>query len=347
MKKLNFENYNILIADKLTEVDFNNTKIKACADNHKVLLITDENVYNIYKDVIDKIISRYNNSIFLVKPGDNYKNEKTFLKLLEFAIEKTISRDDLIIGFGGGAVLDLVGFFAATYKRGINYIAIPTTIIAQIDACAGSKVGINYNNIKNQVGTFYDPKEVIIITEFTKTLPSDEVLSGIGEIIKTAFVGDSNLVKKLLNENFIYNSEIIYDTLKVKQTFVLLDYYDRHERNVLNFGHTFGHVIESLSNFTIPHGIAVLSGIKHALTIGEQLNLTNITVKDKLNELINKFNINIPQTRLCEGTKFLANDKKVTSSGVNLVILEDIAKPLIVNVNWNMLYDIANSTCQP
>ena len=188
------------------------------------------------------------------------------LILDELIIRNSNIKTKLII-IGGGILQDLVGFAASIYCRGIEYILVPTTLLAQTDSCVGGKTSINYNNRKNILGTFYPPSKIIICTEFVKTLSNIDYLSGMGEIYKF------HILQNKIND-FDLDSDVdsmIYDGLKYKTKILELDEFDKKERKFLNFGHTFGHAIESTSNYEIPHGLAVVLGSMIAIRISNLL----------------------------------------------------------------------------
>lgn len=175
--------------------------------------------------------------------------------LNEFVKRKVNIKTQLIV-IGGGILQDLVGFCASIYCRGIEYILIPTTLLAQTDSCIGGKTSINFNNKKNILGTFYPPKEILICSKFLETLSKIDYFSGLGEIFKFHILSGNIL-------NFNYNSsigEMIYGSLKYKIDILLIDEFDKNERKFLNYGHTFGHALESISEYKLPHGISVILG---------------------------------------------------------------------------------------
>jgi 3-dehydroquinate synthase len=223
--------------------------------------------------IIDKNVSLLYN--FLNKPDniiiESDEEVKTFTGinylLDEFTKRKVNIKTKLIV-IGGGVLQDLVGFCASIYCRGIEYILVPTTLLAQTDSCVGGKTSINFNNKKNILGTFYPPKEILICSKFLETLSKIDYFSGLGEIFKFHIL-NGNI------SNFNYNSNIkdmIYSSLKYKIDILLIDEFDKNERKFLNYGHTFGHALESISEYKIPHGIAVILGSLIATKIAFELN---------------------------------------------------------------------------
>lgn len=182
-------------------------------------------------------------------------------------LKKKANINTTIIGIGGGILQDMVGFCASTYCRGINYILVPTTLLAQADSCVGGKTSINYHGKKNILGTFYPPSEIIIYTEFISTLSKIDRISGLGEIYKF-YILQNNIINFDSDANI---KDMIYYGLKYKIDILSRDEFDKGERKYLNFGHTFGHALEASSSHNIPHGLAVIIGCMIALTISKKL----------------------------------------------------------------------------
>jgi len=205
------------------------------------------------------------------------------------------SRDTVIVAFGGGVTGDLSGFVAATYMRGVPFIQIPTTLLSQVDSSIGGKVGVDHPTGKNLIGAFYPPEKVYIDIDLLNTLPREELINGIAEIIKASIIKDKTLfeyleknIEKVINleDKFIENA--IISSLKVKAKVVELDEKESGLRKILNFGHTIGHAIELLSDFKIPHGRAVGIGMVVETLISEKIDLLNSKDKDRILKLIDK-----------------------------------------------------------
>lgn len=191
---------------------------------------------------------------------------KVFSKLSEYRANVKTK----MIVIGGGILQDICGFCASTYCRGIEYVLIPTTLLAQADSCIGGKTSINFENKKNLLGTFYPPSQILIYPQFTKTLSKLDYISGLGEIYKFHIL--QNKIEDFNPDGDI--ETMIYDGLNYKIGILLRDEFDRGERKFLNFGHTFGHALESISNHEIPHGIAVIIGCMIAVDISDQFGFT-------------------------------------------------------------------------
>jgi 3-dehydroquinate synthase len=239
--------------------DFN--YIKKIINEPNTIVVLDKNIKNLYPTL-------YTNNSIVIECNENTKTLDGANIFLQTLIEKKANIKTKLVVIGGGILQDLIGFCASIYCRGIDYILIPTTLLAQTDSCAGGKTSINFSNKKNILGTFYPPKEIIICPQFLKTLSDIDFLSGLGEIYKFHI-----LQNKI--EQFNLNNEItkmIYDGLKYKIDILDRDEFDKKERKYLNYGHTFGHALESTSNYNIPHGLAVVFGCLIATKVALKLN---------------------------------------------------------------------------
>lgn len=228
--------------------------------SENTITIIDRNVFRLYPQLADE-------SFFQVDCVEDVKNIKGTELILDELIKRRANIATKLIVIGGGILQDLVGYCASVYCRGIEYILVPTTLLAQADSCIGGKTSLNYKNRKNILGTFYPPQKILICTDFLKTLKDVDYLSGYGEIYKFHIL--QNLTFK-----FGDVKEAIYQGLKFKSSILELDEFDKKERKYLNFGHTFGHALESTSNYEIPHGIAVIIGSMIALRISKKLGYT-------------------------------------------------------------------------
>src|SRR5690554_6193197 len=223
----------------------------------KTFVITDDNIAKLYLSSIKKVIPQAD--VYIVAAGENSKTMTTVMAVIERLITLAYSKSDTIIALGGGVITDLTGFIAAVYKRGCRYVSIPTTLLAQVDSAVGGKCGVNFKQYKNQIGTYYHPQYILVDTDFIKTLPPDEYLSGMGEIIKYGLVFDRALFDSLDNDFLL--SDIIYRCLQIKTQVTGRDEFESGERGLLNFGHTVAHALESLSGYKIKHGLAVAAGM--------------------------------------------------------------------------------------
>lgn len=337
-----------MIGMKVINQILNNFETKIIIDNYlnhlyelanpkNSVIVCDTTVYQIYKDSIKNFPS------IIIPPGEQSKNLNVISDIYLQLLEHKIDRDGLVIGFGGGVVCDIAGFAAATYKRGINLGLIPTTLLSQVDASIGGKNGVNFNNYKNIVGAFKQAEFILSDISTLKSLPKMEMLNAYAEIIKTTLISDKIFftdlkqnINELLEFNLDYLEKIIYRCAKFKSKIVVNDEKENDLRRTLNFGHTFGHAIESTKK--ISHGEAVSIGLILALKLSNQLvNLPNQTVNEVL-DLLTK--LHLPTTIDFDKKKILeviGNDKKVYDDTIKFVLLEKIGKPIIKDIDLHKL----------
>jgi len=296
----------------------------------KVLFLTDKNIYELYKNVIENMmnLTEVYSLLYIIKPGEKSKSLDTTKLIVKELIENSFNRDSIIVNIGGGVVSDLGGFIASNYLRGIDYINIPTTIIGQVDAAIGGKTAINMFNIKNNFGNFHNPINVIILTQFIKTLSDIEKYNGYGEMFKYAvLIGDMNIIKQEYDE--------IYDKcVKYKKKIVEQDLYDNGVRKKLNLGHTLGHGLESLLN--IPHGIAVVYGILFASYLYVKLDNVQEEFFNQLCEvsqnLIKYKKINLKKVDIDSLVNKLILDKKSTNGQIQWILPFGWGKTIIKQI---------------
>ncbi|MCR5271706.1 MAG: 3-dehydroquinate synthase [Lachnospiraceae bacterium] len=235
---------------------------------NKICIVTDSNVGPLYEAKLRKILSGANESIFVtsytIKAGEESKNLDIINKIYEHLIKNHFDRSDMLIALGGGVIGDMTGFTAATYLRGIDFIQVPTSLLSQVDSSIGGKTGVDFNKYKNMVGAFYMPRLVYINLEVIKTLPYEQLTSGMGEVIKHGLIKDneyyawlkenSNQVKALDYDSL---EHMIYVSCRIKRDVVERDPKEKGERALLNFGHTIGHAIEKCADFSLYHGHCV------------------------------------------------------------------------------------------
>lgn len=290
-----------------------------------VFYLVDSRVYHLHKD---HLLSSIDTPILLT-PGESCKTIESYGKTIEELIERGIKRNSLIIAIGGGATGDLVGFIAATILRGVDYIHVPTTILAH-DSAVGGKTAINVPSGKNLIGSFYRPQGVIMDTLFFNTLPDDELLSGYAEVFKHALLNSKVEVDKLMT---LHNTTIDIDRLsesiemgiKTKLQFVNKDEHESSERRYLNLGHTLGHALEL--NNKLLHGHAVMFGILYALHVSNQLNQADIFDVKSYATYFQSMGLDfskIEDTSIEDLLKYLLKDKKNTKDNlISFVLLSD------------------------
>ncbi len=276
---------------------------------------------------------------FILKDGEKEKNFKSYQKILEKALQMKLTRNDAIIAIGGGVVGDIAGFAASTYMRGIGYIQVPTTLLACTDSSVGGKTAIDTKFGKNLVGTFYQPDAVFINPVFLKTLDERQFKSGLGEVVKYSFIEksckcdeDLNLTNflsektsNILNRDEKILSKLIEICIKLKISVVEKDETENGLRKILNFGHTYGHAVEKITNYRkYTHGEAVVEGIKFAFNLAVKRNLIDKNYKFFADDVIKKFSFReIPQFNMQKMIELMEMDKKATSKNIVFILPTD------------------------
>ena len=300
--------------------------------NNKVLIITDSGVPKKHIRKIKDIITCKKIKVLTINQGEKSKSLASYQKIMNMLFTMNFDRSDSLIALGGGVVGDITGFCAATYLRGINYIQVPTTLLAQVDSSVGGKTAINVPQGKNLIGSFYNPKFVLISTEFLKTLSQEEYESGLGEVIKYAFIGNKKL-KKIIEDNSKKITErnekilktIIEESIKTKSKIVTKDEKENGIRAILNFGHTFGHAIEAHHGYKrISHGAAITLG----MVIAAKVSLFEGHIKDyHLENIINVIKslglkADHKKYKYSDLKKYMKIDKKVSDGQLNLILID-------------------------
>ena len=213
----------------------------------KLFILVDENTFeNCYPKFIPNLESDISIEVIEIDAGEEFKNLETCIAVWDTITELGGDRKSLLLTLGGGVITDLGGFVASCFKRGIDFVNIPTTLLAMVDASVGGKTGVDLGVLKNQIGTFYDPKLVIIDPNYLDTLPEKEKLSGYAEVFKHSLISNNHIFNQLIKSNNIFiDSKVIHDSISVKNNIVIKDKFEKKERKSLNYGHTLGHAIES------------------------------------------------------------------------------------------------------
>lgn len=310
----------------------------------KICLISDENVYFIYRNRLKSILHDFNIYIFTFSQGEKNKSLKTYEDALMFLSYNGFTRNDLILSFGGGITGDLSGYIAATYLRGISFVSVPTTLLSMIDSSVGGKNGVNLNNLKNQVGTFYFPDYVHIDYSFLKTLDKSNINNGLAEMFKYSVLNDKELFNSLKkSEDRLDYESAIYRSLEIKLDYVRGDEHDKGKRQYLNLGHTIGHGIEALSNYDINHGEAVGIGLIYMARASYKMGIAN---EPFYKEIIDAFKKHGLKTRYDFNTdeilNILMHDKKIRGDSINIIIPVKIGEAVNKIVDFEELKEIIN-----
>lgn len=326
MKIIESNNYQILIGEKtLTEFGFSNYST--------IVILVDENTRKHCLPILIKKVPVLENVIVIeIGSSEENKNISACNHIWQELTNNNSDRDSLLINLGGGVICDMGGFCASTYKRGIDFIQLPTTLLAMVDASIGGKLGIDFNGFKNQVGLFMNPKAVLINPEFLKTLDESQLASGFAEVVKHALIADLNFWNHLTKTDFqdLIWEEVIAHSITIKNKIVLNDPEEKGERKKLNFGHTFGHAIESYylqKGTPIFHGEAIALGM---LLESKMSDLTEIE-KSEITEFILS-NFTLPHNPVrSQLTAFMQNDKKNKDGKINFSLLKRIGDCSIDN----------------
>ncbi|MDD3832051.1 MAG: 3-dehydroquinate synthase [Clostridia bacterium] len=312
----------------------------------KALLITDNIVAPLYADTVSAQLCSCGVTVIthIVQSGENAKCVDNYLSIIDTLANNNFTREDIVVNLGGGTISDLGGFCASTYKRGIAYINIPTTLLAQIDAGIGGKTAINLPQGKNLLGVISNPQLILCDTSTLSTLPSNEWSNGMGELLKYCLLIGKPLLH-LMSSWRINLSNIISICAEYKAGIVKEDFLDYNKRKLLNLGHTVAHAIERMSNYTTPHGLAVAQGVlltvKYAYAVGK---LTNADY----DSLINMYTqLNMPHIdHLCADDiiDYCLNDKKASNGGLEIILINGIADCYIETVSWQQFHSILTQT---
>lgn len=317
--------YPIFIDDE--EIVLLSEKVYKFAENKKILVVLSEKVNKLYGGKIN-----FKNSIkFILKDGEKQKNFKNYKKIINFALKNKLERKDLIVAIGGGVVGDIAGFVASTYLRGIDFIQIPTTLLACVDSSVGGKVAINTDYGKNLVGAFYQPRAVFCNINFLKSLDDRQFKTGLAEVVKYAFINSDADFFDFLNNNYEnilkrdkdVLSQIIETSLKFKAEIVEKDEKEQGLRQILNFGHTYGHAVEKITKYKkYTHGEAIAIGMIFAIELAFKKGLISDEYKNQALDLINKFNLinHIPKFSLNNIINLMLSDKKTKNGKINFIL---------------------------
>lgn len=322
------KNYRVVVGANASD------EIRAISDLHrKVLLVAPAYLIRLFK-----IKESKNLKLFVTPTGENQKQVSVIDRLWRKCAAVGLERSDAIIGFGGGATTDLAGFAAATWLRGIEWYAIPTSLAGMVDASIGGKTGVNAQSGKNLIGSFYSPSGVFIDIKYLSKLSPRDLSAGLAEVIKCGFISDYKILN-LVQDDVLDFEQLIYRSVKVKAKVVSKDFKESKIREVLNYGHTLGHAIEKDSKFKLRHGEAVSIGMVFAAELsGELLGLDDEVIKlHRL--LLGNFNLpcSYPISRWKSLLPLLLKDKKVKQGKVRFIGISKIGKPV-----W--LDDVSSNT---
>jgi len=308
----------------------------------RLVIITNPVVKKLYGDMLSRILTKdgFKVDTLVVPEGEEQKSLETAGRLYGELTAAYAERATPILALGGGVIGDLAGFVAATYLRGLPLVQIPTTLLAQVDSSIGGKVAVDHGQLKNMVGTFYQPRLVIADTDTLKTLPAGEMANGLAEVIKHAAIRgekffaflEENLERiKSLDDGAI--EEMVFQSVKIKAEVVGKDETDLGLRNMLNYGHTIGHAVESVSDFSLGHGQAVAIGMLAAARISNRMGILAENEVLRLKRVIEKAGLptELPNLEVKEIIESMKHDKKVQRGTMRFVLLKSIGSVLITD----------------
>jgi 3-dehydroquinate synthase len=315
----------------------------------KVWVIADESVYSLHgKALVELLKTTWEVTVFIAPAGEEAKSFTVYEEAITHGLENGVDRKSLVIAFGGGATGDLAGFVASSFMRGIPFIGVPTTILAH-DSSVGGKVAINHRLGKNMVGHFYQPEAVFFELDFLKTLPQDQVLSGLAEVIKHALIADGDFLE-LLYKNLVNLSSLTDEFLsyclqrgvEIKGEVVSKDEKEAGIRAFLNFGHTYGHAVESASGYgNRTHGESVMVGMVYALFLSNKLKRLNFPLENFIQWIKELgYNLNVSDELSFDLLyKLMTRDKKAKAGTPQFVLLDKIGQPLLENIDKEILIE--------
>ena len=304
-----------------------------------IAIITNEVVAPLYLNEISDLFSNMNVIEYILPDGEQEKRLKTVHKIIDRLMEAGFGRDSTLIALGGGVVGDITGFTASIFMRGINFIQIPTTLLAQVDASVGGKTAVNHKSGKNLIGSFYQPQCVICDSIFLATLEATEISAGLAEIIKYGLIFDSEFfqwlqknMQQILSNDRAAVDYVIQRSCAIKAEIVAQDEKEQSVRALLNFGHTFGHAIEKLTGYgNWTHGDAVAVGMVLAARLSENMSLITPEDVQNIEEILTAANlpISLPNIDPAELLAAMQSDKKVKDRNIQLVLLKNIGEAFL------------------
>ena len=311
------EDFSRILRDELVEGD---------------VIIIDKNVLNLYSSKIEGILTDINH--IAITADEEQKSYLGIVPVIMELIDRNFRKNNKLIAIGGGITQDITAFISSIIYRGVQWLFIPTTLLAQCDSCIGSKTSINFNNYKNQVGNFYPPKKIFIDLIFLDTLPKGDFWSGLGEMCHYYIIsGENDFFRfseeymKAISDRIVLRG-LIARSLEIKKAVIEIDEFDKKERQIFNYGHSFGHAIESLTNYKIPHGIAVSYGIDMANFISVKLGYISSGLRAEVKEVLKHIWSDFPLENISidKFKSALSKDKKNVGKELRLILIKGYGK---------------------
>lgn len=341
--KTNSKNYDIKVGNDL----LGSIPISKLVSGKDVLLIIDNKIPELLINKFKKNLKKSSAkkiSLIKIRAAEGNKNMSYIMKIYDYLIKNNYSRDCIVFGFGGGITCDITGFIASTFLRGVDFVLIPSTLLSQVDASIGGKTGVNHLGLKNMIGTFNQPSQVIIDTRFLKTLSKLEIQCGLMEIIKHGLISDKKFfdwLEKNLQQILALRPQVLEKAIKrsieIKADVVSKDEKEEGLRAILNFGHTFGHALETIGkNKLYNHGEAVALGMLAATKLSEKSLNLNENNFERIYSLIEKTGISTRLKKKISPKKLITlmqSDKKKKNSSLKFILLEEIGKARIKTIS--------------
>jgi 3-dehydroquinate synthase len=326
-----------------------NFTVKSSIKNYDVIFDTFENTIDI-KDgdcvIIDsniKLDIKCDN-IITIDSDETMKEYSHIFNIINEIVDNGFKRNNRLIAIGGGVVQDITGFISSILYRGVDWVFYPTTLLAQGDSCIGSKTSINLGKYKNLVGNFYPPSNIVIDGDFLKTLPEKQIMSGIGEMTHYFLIDGKDNFRYINIDNRDNLDEMIYRSLMIKKKMIEIDEFDQNERKVFNYGHSFGHAIETITNYGIPHGIAVSYGMSISNYISYSLGYMNEESLYEMEELLKPIYsyIYLPKIDIDDYIEILKKDKKNVGDDLGLILTRGSGDMFLEQISVDRVYDLIN-----
>ncbi len=308
--------------------------VRVVSKAKKIAIVTETNVAPLYLDTVKGCIENEGFEVvsYIFPAGEGSKTTETVVGIVEFLAENGLTREDMVVALGGGVCGDMAGFAAAIYLRGIKFVQIPTTLLSQVDSSVGGKTGVDLPQGKNLCGAFHQPALVLIDPDVLETLSPHFFSDGMGEVIKYGCIKSKVLFERIETENVKdFIEDLIYDCVNIKRGVVERDEKEAGERALLNFGHTAGHAIEKLHNFTdISHGEAIGVGMVMISEAGERIGLTERGTTDRIRKVLEKYNMKTEvENSVTDIIGAMYHDKKRTGSGIKFIMLHSLGDSFI------------------
>lgn len=324
------QTHNFIVKSSIKDYDIIFDSIKNIEIREDDLIIIDDNI-----DI------KFDNEL-RIRSHESCKEYSYIFNIINDIVDKKFKRNNRIIAIGGGVIQDITGFISSILFRGVEWIFYPTTLLSQGDSCIGAKTSINVGEIKNLVGNFYPPIKVVIDIDFIDTLPKIQLMSGIGEMCHY-FLIDGRDSYEYFKNNYMDKLmilDIIHKSLSIKKKMIELDEFDKKERKIFNYGHSFGHAIESITNYDVPHGIAVCHGMSISNYVSMKLNYLSEIEYNEMEDLLKDIYtcVPLPKFDIDDYIELLKKDKKNIGEDLGLILTKGFGNMFLEQVSVNKVY---------